>query len=205
MSAEYDPAHMTWATSEYVTGVLSFVSEKVRRAHTFSKHMAIPLGRALSVVLVLCAIHSQAAAAQEPERLAFVRHSQGSDGDEIYVTNSDGTDQKRLARFREINGFDWAPDGKRIAVGTSDGLWVMNADGGGMRRIIRLDGFALDDWAPDGHALALTRWGDDSSRTVFVVNIDGSGLRRVSPTKGVDDCYGPRGLRMEARSPSRAR
>jgi len=59
---------------------------------------------------------------------------------EIYVMNSDGSDQRNLTRNDEWDSYPvWSPDGDRIAfVSARDGnaeIYVMNADGSGTTRV----------------------------------------------------------------------
>src|SRR5439155_22992034 len=60
---------------------------------------------------------------------------------EIYVMNSDGTNQTRLANTPVPDAVTaWSPDGKRIVytnanIGSDSGIYVMNADGSNPVRI----------------------------------------------------------------------
>jgi Tol biopolymer transport system component len=86
------------------------------------------------------------------ERIAFASFV-GSDNEEIFVTNVDGSQRTRLT---DIPGNDhwpptWSADGKRIAF-TSDGragkgeIFVMNSDGSGLTK---LTDNPADDMYPD--------------------------------------------------------
>jgi len=73
------------------------------------------------------------------ERIAFVSNRTGSK--EIWVANSDGSDQTQLTFFNgpSVGSPRWSPDGKQIAfdgdaAGSSD-IYVMPADGGKPSRL----------------------------------------------------------------------
>jgi Tol biopolymer transport system component len=90
----------------------------------------------------------------------IVFHSERDGNMEIYVMNTDGSDQRRLTN----NDADdvcpaWSPDGTQIAFvsnrGGNDEIYVMNADGSGQRRLTNNDaddGFPA--WSPDGMRIA---------------------------------------------------
>jgi len=105
---------------------------------------------------------------------------------DIYVTNADGTGQRRLVR----RGYDavWSPTERRIAFGREDrgtigepgydpgGLFVVNGDGTGLRRLTS-DFFASHlAWSPDGRRIAYS-----GLEGISIVDAAGSGrARRVT-------------------------
>ena len=104
---------------------------------------------------------------------------------EIFLMNTDGTDQVRLTHTNADNRAPfWAPDGKRIAfVSNRDGnkeIYVMNADGSNPVNLSRSrrDDFS-PSWSPDGSKIAFvsTR---DGKRNVYVMNTDGKRQVRLS-------------------------
>jgi Tol biopolymer transport system component len=70
------------------------------------------------------------------DEIAFMSRRDGNL--EIYVTNADGSEQRRLTRntVRDSNPV-WSPDRRRIAFEHNWQLYVMNADGSGQRRLAR--------------------------------------------------------------------
>ncbi len=89
------------------------------------------------------------------ERIAFVSNRTGSK--EIWITNSDGSDQTQLTFFNgpSVGSPRWSPDGKQIAfdgyAGGSSDIYLMPADGG---RPSRLTSDAANEvrpsWSHDG-------------------------------------------------------
>jgi Tol biopolymer transport system component len=96
---------------------------------------------------------------------------------EIWVMNTDGTNQRRLAEG--CCGFDWSPDARRIAFfRREEGLYTIRADGGGLMRLGYLKTAIFDnrpDWSPDGRKIAFSH-----KNAIFVVNSDGTGRTQLT-------------------------
>ncbi|MFN2468317.1 MAG: hypothetical protein ABR521_09360 [Gaiellaceae bacterium] len=79
---------------------------------------------------------------------------------------------------------EWAPDSRRLAIGSDQGLWVIDAKTGRRRRVVNR--FAVDpSWSPDGRRLAFATPSGErgvavQDGTIWIVNADGRNLRRVS-------------------------
>jgi Tol biopolymer transport system component len=141
----------------------------------------------------------QPAWSSDGRRIAFVSERDGlSEGEDsflfhfplgqLYVTKSDGTDERRLMRTEtDVASPAWSPDGEKIAFGvnsddwftTDEGMAVVDADGGGLKqRFVR----AYDTeptWSPDGRWIALVC--DVVGRELCAARSDGSGdLVRLS-------------------------
>jgi Tol biopolymer transport system component len=130
-------------------------------------------------------------------RIAFVSKRDGNT--EIYVTNADGSEQRRLTRSATKDRTPvWSPDGRKIAFVRSrfaafDDIYVMNADGTGRRRVIRSG--ITPRWSPDGRRIAFTRAVADDHRIpheryqtdVWVADADGSAGRNLSHSPLADD------------------
>jgi TolB protein len=117
--------------------------------------------------------------------IAFVGPGDGGLG--IYVTNADGSGQRRLLA-RDVRGnfafLSWSPDGRRIAfVDRRDrnlDIYVVNADGSGQRRLT--DNVGRDTnpvWSPDSRRIAF-----ESNWQVWLMGADGSGKRRLTRNGG---------------------
>jgi len=79
---------------------------------------------------------------------------------EIYVMNTDGSEQKRLTNSPNSDGSPcWSPDGKKIVFTSKrDGnieIYVMNADGSEQRNLTNNPAIdAWPSWSPDGEKIA---------------------------------------------------
>jgi hypothetical protein len=115
-----------------------------------------------------------------PTSFGRIVYSDGKTGnDEIYVANSDGSDEQRLT---DHAGGDWlptwSPDGTRIvfcsdhhAIGEDrNQLYVMDADGSNLTRLTYTEGNdEHPSWSPDGSRIAF-----HSNCGLAVINADGS-------------------------------
>lgn len=123
----------------------------------------------------------------------IVFHSERDGNMEIYVMNTDGSDQRRLTN----NDADdvcpaWSPDGTRIAFASyRDGygaIYVIDADGANLQRLVsdgRTEDGSFPAWSPDGVWLAFIS-NRDGNGEVYVMRADGSGQRRLTHD-GADD------------------
>ena len=133
-------------------------------------------------------------------------------GRQIWVMNTNGTNQRMLTSGREVEedgGVAWSPDGTKIAFVDFDGsvtgngnIWVMDADGTDLRRLTDNPDAENDpDWSPDGTQIAYTRQGaEDSSFDVWVMNADGSEQRNLSNqdhlTHALEPSWSPDGTQI---------
>ena len=110
-------------------------------------------GRGLLALLLLpSALFAQTL--QIAGKIAFKSHRDGND--EVYVMNTDGTNQVRLTNNSEIDDVpSWSPDWTKIVFHSRrDGnyqIYMMNADGTNQTRLSNNsfnDG--LPSWSPDG-------------------------------------------------------
>ena len=109
---------------------------------------------------------------------------------EIYVMNSDGTNQTRLT---DNLGPDtqpaWSPDGTQIAFVSardhSPNIYVMDADGSNLTRLTDMpDANHLPTWSPDGQHIAFITHQPNTHRKklhdIHVMKADGSNLTTVT-------------------------
>ena len=120
------------------------------------------------------------AAAPTLTPMGRIVYSDGKTGnDEIYVANSDGSDEQRLTD-RPAGDWEpaWSPDGTRIvfdsdhhAIGKDrNQLYVVDADGSNLTRLTYTEGNEEHpSWSPDGSRIAF-----HSNCGLAVINADGS-------------------------------
>ncbi len=86
-------------------------------------------------------------------KIAFVsRRGLGSD---IYIMNSDGTDQTRLTRTGSASDVAWSPMGSQICYRSGNYLWLVDVDTGSEQRLtnnVEMEGYPV--WSPNGRAVA---------------------------------------------------
>jgi len=142
-----------------------------------------------------------------PAQLANTKIAFQSDRDgnwEIYVMNSDGSNQTNLTNNPADDVYsDWSPDGSKIAFASDrDGnyeIYVMNSDGTNQTRITNN---SADDnrpsWSPDGMRIAF-----ESDRTgnyeILVMDADGTNPSNLTnnPAIEINPHYSPDGTMIE--------
>ena len=138
-----------------------------------------------------------------PDGSHIVFYSDRSGTAQIYVMNSDGTNQTRLTSNTLVDrGPRFSPDGSRIVFsrgndpnGTngSSEIFIMNADGSNQ---IHLTNNVLDDggarFSPDGGQIVFTRRSGPPDRviSIFIMSADGSGQTRLT-NPGPSDDFNP--------------
>jgi Tol biopolymer transport system component len=138
------------------------------------------------------------------KQIAF-RSNRDSDSAELYVTQVDGTNLRRLTYTRHfaklsssIGAICWSPDDRRLAFVLQDefgsNLFVVNSDGTGQEKLpivsgkqdgIDGEGLSVDSvdrlvgWLPDGRILVVTQR-FSGGRTLYSILRDGTGLTPLS-------------------------
>jgi len=132
------------------------------------------------------------AASPDGSKLAMILSKDGSP--DIYVSNADGSDLKRLTTGVEDSSPCWSPDGQWICFATKIAgrrlLAKVPADGGAIQ-VIHTTGApnpTEPDWSPDGKWIAFTS--QTSEFDICVVPADGSALPVVL-VRGQDPSWSP--------------
>lgn len=133
-----------------------------------------------------------------PGKIVFSSDRDGNS--EIYVMDSDGSNQTRLTNNLdqiEDDFPDWSPDGAKIAyVSNRDGdpeIFVMDANGRNQTNLTKnKTGDYYPTWSPDGKKIAFVSDRDGYAQ-LYVMNFDGSGATLITNTqieKGSSSYYG---------------
>jgi TolB protein len=107
----------------------------------------------------------------DAKRIVF-RKIIGDLNSEVFVANSDGTDQRNLSNNPAFDGWPaWSPDGTQIAFASNRDsnykIFLMKADGSNVRVLAETEGRATEPrWSPDGKTVYFTNcysvaWGTD--------------------------------------------
>ena len=142
-------------------------------------------------------------------KIAFVSTRDGNR--EIYVMNSDGTNQQRVTSSPQVEGdIAWSPNGTDIAFArwvegsrhVSD-IYLIRTDGTNERQLTRGPGENKHpSWSPDGTRLAFQSSGSDDGGTssisesdIYAMNVDGTDQRRLTfyPEQDTEPEWSPDG------------
>jgi len=123
-------------------------------------------------------------------------HVQNGGHRDVYVMDSNGTNQTNLTVNAYGHHPSWSPDGKFIAYMAHGGVWVMNADGSAKQNISH--GKTRDSepvWSPDGQWIAFTRTAKDASgqeaMDIWIMKSDGTSQRQVTFNQDGYTSYSP--------------
>ena len=127
---------------------------------------------------------------RDGSKIAFVSGREG--GTELYVINADGTNPTQLTQLRTVNGADWSPDGRRIALRAAGGVYVVDADGSNLTQLLNADGFLVVQsvtWSPGGDKIAFdvavpgvdpNFLDDDNLKDASIQVINADGTNRIT-------------------------
>ena len=150
-------------------------------------------------------------------QIAFVSDRVGNP--EIYVMDTDGSNQRRLTNHPADDGSpSWSPDGKRIAFVSSafesdrdgqvhfrdgrptDEIYVMDADGGNPQNLTLNHGEDFSPaWSPDGTRIAFVSDRDGFFKyEIYVMDADGGNQERLTNNdfNDMDPSWSPDGKQI---------
>ena len=135
---------------------------------------------ALGVLLAFGILSAALAKAPVTAKIVFTSNRDGNS--EIYIMNTDGSEQVNLTQHN-ASDYDpvWSPTGEKILFvserhGAKD-LYLMNADGTNVRKVFqRIVGRESPTWSPDGKQLAYHRF---NKLAIYVASKDGRNEERL--------------------------
>jgi len=132
-----------------------------------------------------------------PDGSKIVFESDRSGSQQIYVMNTDGSDQRRITFFSGRSGTpEWSPRGDQIAFTHIAGnfrIAVMTPDGRNMRHLTDAWHDEGPTWAPNGRIVQFFRTEQGSGQTsIWQVDVTGDYERRLNTPVGASDpAWGP--------------
>ena len=154
----------------------------------------------LSVAALDIGIYEVWAEAPTTAKIVF---SSWRDGNlDIYLMNSDGSEEVRLTHHRARDGGPkWSPTGERIIFNSDrDGapgdwdLYLMDADGSNVRRVFEKEADrGRATWSPDGKQIAYSRW-EQGKFYIYIAPIDGKKEERIA--LGSQPVWSPKGTEI---------
>ena len=120
-------------------------------------------------------------------KIVFISDRTGND--EIYIMNSDGSEQTRLTHtLGHENHPVWSPDGSKIAFTSSSdqpgerAVFIMDPDGSHKKQLVgSIDSLSGFSWSPDGTKLVYVSVARDPiDADISVINLDGSGNKNLT-------------------------
>ena len=161
------------------------------------------------VVLLLCASpgilylggipSSHAATSLVNGKIVFASSRDGNF--EIYVMDSDGTNEERLTNNPTADLTpSWSPNGTKIAFARADVIYVMEANATGVKKLTQ-SGLVSSDpkWSPDGRRIVFSAITDGTDRDIYVMDpADGiaNDITKNSATDDFEPAWSPDGSRI---------
>jgi TolB protein len=143
-----------------------------------------------SISAVLCVTPPAADSIKsQPSHIAFASRRDGNW--EIYVTDDDGRNQRRLTHRDFEDRFPlWSPDRRQIAwaslVNGTWELWVMDSSGTNQRRLAsHIVAKSTRGWSRDGRTIAYTA-AADGNLDIYTIDVTSSQVTRRTTTEGDD-------------------
>jgi len=121
------------------------------------------------------------------DKIAFALNNE--QGSNLYVSNSDGDNFKKIASEVWPYEFRWSPDGFKIVyTGNDSDIYVINYDGTDKRNITNNTYSGNPYWSLSGDKI-IFHSSEDNDVDIYCVNIDGSGKINLSNSTADDYIY----------------
>ncbi|XCE01157.1 Tol-Pal system beta propeller repeat protein TolB [Candidatus Liberibacter asiaticus] len=119
-------------------------------------------------------------ASYSPDSSQIVFESDREGKEQLYVMQSNGSDQKRISQDKEASYFDpvWSPQGDLIAFtkfsGEKFAIGVMKKDGSQERLLVEDSNLQAPTWSPSGRSLIFSRKKDgDTGSKLYSIDLNG--------------------------------
>ncbi len=139
-----------------------------------------PIYYTLGALLTFGILTGAFARAPTTAKIVFTSNRNGNA--EIYIMNTDGSEQVNLTQHN-ASDYDpvWSPTGEEILFvsdrGGAKDLYLMNADGTNVRKVFqRIVGRESPTWSPDGKQLAYHRF---SKIAIYIASRDGKNEKKI--------------------------
>lgn len=150
----------------------------------------------LIAFLAIAGAFCKTAAQTNPKWEIVYRHGDLPSAD-IWVVNSDGTQNKPLTTDGKSWWPSWSPDGLRIAysyrVPPTSELRVMDADGTNVHTLRQFGGVDAIAWSPDGKQLVVAGTDHTLPTNLYLLAANGEGEPRLLTSEGDRPAWSPDG------------
>jgi len=127
--------------------------------------------------------------ALSPDGKSIVFASFEGPANDIYIMDSDGSNQRNLTNSSYSNEFSpiWSYDGKYIYYGNPSCICIMKADGSNQKD---LNGYAMWKFepSPDGNYIGYVDYSIDNSE-IYIMNSDGSNQKNLTNSPAINDDF----------------
>lgn len=162
-------------------------------------HIKLSSAVRLTLLALVLSVTGQVAQAASGK---IVFDSQRDGSDQIYIMNSDGSNQTRLTNSGTNRRPSLSADGRKIAFSSltsSDNIYTMNVDGSNVTQLTANSADNGDpSWSPNGTKITFTSRRDSGNFEIYIMNADGSNQTRLTIDNGVDEypAFSPDGSKI---------
>jgi TolB protein len=118
-------------------------------------------------------------------RIAFISTRDGQA--EIYVMNSDGSNQIRMTFDGLYETPVISPEGKSIAYVRSSNIFIADIDMTNIRQLTTANVNTRISWSPDGEKIVFASGPDMSNLDIYTIYSDGTDMLQITSDTGSED------------------